>query len=134
MAIFWWKTTTFAGFSKKPEKWWFPTQKRVLFGQISGKNDQFWAVFQNMPKIGGFPPLLAVFSKNRQKWWFSTIFPVFSKNRQNGWFSTIFPVFSKIRKNGGFPPLLTVFSKNRQNWWVSTVFVRLKPPAPPRSC
>ena len=28
----------------------FPTQKGVLFGQNSGKNDQFWAVSQNMPK------------------------------------------------------------------------------------
>ena len=42
----------------------FPLKKEfyfIVFCQISGKIDQFLAVFQNMPKIGGKPPFLAVF-------------------------------------------------------------------------
>ena len=47
-------------------------QKLVVF-------HHFWRFFEKTVEMGGFPPLLAVFSKNHQNGWFSTTFYGFLK-------------------------------------------------------
>ena len=130
LLVFWknrqngWFSTTFYGFFKKPpkrvvfhhffsflktpEKWWFPTQKRVLFGQLFANFRQKW-------------PILDGFSKYAKNWWFSTTFGGFLKKPskwvvfRGGFITRFFKnhvilAFFELRKNPEVVPNVPFFS------------------------